>query len=190
MNNDYTAYAIVDTIVDNYFPVLQNLGNELENLEDQLVETMAKESLKELYFIKYRLAHLKRLLWPTREAIGRIARDGSLYFGSRTMLYFRDVYDHVMQSIDMLDLSRDLASELMSLYLSSTSNRLNEIMKVLTIISTIFIPLSFIASLYGMNFHFMPELTLKWAYPVVLVIMGVVASIMLFLVHKKGWFRK
>ena len=190
MNNDYTAYAIVDTIVDNYFPVLQNLGNELENLEDQLVETMAKESLKELYFIKHRLAHLKRLLWPTREAIGRIARDGSLYFGSRTMLYFRDVYDHVMQSIDMLDLSRDLASELMSLYLSSTSNRLNEIMKVLTIISTIFIPLSFIASLYGMNFHFMPELTLKWAYPVVLGIMGVVATIMLFLVHKKGWFRK
>ncbi|WP_292598416.1 magnesium/cobalt transporter CorA [Mesotoga sp. UBA6090] len=190
MSNDYTAYAIVDTIVDNYFPVLQELGNDLENLEDELVETAAREKLKELYILKHRLAHLKRLLWPTRDAIGRISRDGSKYFGDQTSLYLRDVYDHVMQSIDMLDLSRELASELMNLYLSSTSNRMNEIMKVLTVISTIFIPLSFMAGLYGMNFHYMPELSVKWAYPAVLIAMAIVVLIMLFFIHKKGWFRK
>jgi len=190
MNNDYTAYAILDTIVDNYYPVLQSIGNELEKLEEELVETISREKLKDLYSMKHKLAQLKRLVWPTKDVIGRISREESEYFDDQTALHLRDVYDHIIQSLDMLDISRELSSELMNLYLSSTSNRMNEIMKVLTIISTIFIPLSFIVGVYGMNFVHMPELSSKWGYPVVLVVMGVVVFIMLLFIYRKGWFRK
>ncbi|MDK2943290.1 MAG: magnesium transporter [Mesotoga sp.] len=190
MDNDYTAYAILDTIVDNYFPVLQSIGSELEKLEEELVESISREKLKDLYLMKQKLAQLRRLVWPTKDVIGRISREESEYFKDHTVLYLRDVYDHIIQSLDMLDISRELSSELMNLYLSSTSNRLNEIMKVLTIISTIFIPLSFIVGIYGMNFVYMPELSLKWGYPVVLIVMGVVVFIMLLFIRRKGWFRK
>ena len=190
MGNDYTAYAIVDTIVDNYYSVLEVMGNSLESLEDELIVRPGKEKLKELYDLKHQLAELKRILWPTRDAIGQLVRNENAYIERKTALYFRDVFDHSMQAIDMLDLYRELTSELMNLYLSSMSNRMNDIMKVLTIISTIFIPLSFVAGVYGMNFAYMPELEVKWAYPIVLGIMVAIASGMLYFFHRRGWFRK
>ena len=190
LGNDFTVYALIDTIIDNYFPVLQETGSSLEALEDEMILKINKEKLQKLYELKHGLAELKRILWPTRDAIGQLARNENRYIDGKTALYFRDVYDHVIQSIDMLDLYRELASELMNVYLSSMSNRMNEIMKVLTIISTIFIPLSFVAGVYGMNFRFMPELELKWAYPIVLGAMVAIAGAMLYFFHKKGWFRK
>jgi magnesium transporter len=190
---DYLAYALLDTVVDCLFPVLDRLGERMEDVEDALLESPDRRALLDLQEIKRELMHVRRVSWPTRELMASLTRLEEGLVQSETRVYLRDVYDHIVQALDVVENFRDVGTNLMDLYLSSVSNRMNEIMKVLTLIATIFIPLTFIAGLYGMNFNTqaspynMPELNWPYAYPVVLGIMGAVALAMLLFFHRKGW---
>ena len=187
MGSDYLAYAIIDTIVDNYLPVLEELGERLEDLEDQVVSRATESELKSLYELKHELVGVKRILWPSREMISKLINFEQSSISDKVKLYLRDTYDHIVQAIDLVETYRELSSELMSVYLSSLSNKMNEIMKVLTIISTIFIPLSFIAGLYGMNFVNMPELSFKYGYFIVLGVMLGTVYAMLSFFRRRNW---
>lgn len=187
MGPDYLAYAITDTIVDNYLPVLEELGERLEILEDQVVTRATENELKLLYELKHELVGIKRILWPSRELISKLVNFEQDLISEKVKIYLRDTYDHIVQAIDLVETYRELSSELMSVYLSSLSNKMNEIMKVLTIISTIFIPLSFIAGMYGMNFVNMPELKFEYGYFAVLGLMGLLAVGMLSFFWKRKW---
>jgi magnesium transporter len=190
---DYLAYAIIDAVVDGFFPVLEQLGEEIEQLEDSIVTDPRPEFVEELHAIKRRLLGLRRAVWPLRELLGTLTRAEHKLLESDTQLYLRDCYDHSVQLMDLLETYRETASSLMDVYMSSVSTKLNETMKVLTIIATLFIPLSFIASLYGMNFDGgvspwnMPELKWRFGYPLALGLMAACAITMLAYFWRNGW---
>lgn len=172
----YLAYAIIDTVVDNYFPLLEALGDRLEALEPLITANPQPDHVTRLHEIKRELLVVKRALWPTRDMLSTLVRDENDLIPAHVTEYFRDTYDHVAQLIDIVETYRELASGLLDLYLSNVSTKMNEVMKVLTIISTIFIPLGFLAGIWGMNFDGMPELHLPGGYYMALVIMGVIAA--------------
>jgi magnesium transporter len=187
MGPDYLVHALLDAIVDQYFVVLEKLGERIEFLEDELVTRPTPSTLQILHRLKREMIFLRKSVWPLREVIGTLERGESPLIQASTNLYLRDVYDHTIQVIDNVETFRDMLSGMLDIYLSSISNRMNEIMKVLTIISTIFIPLTFIVGLYGMNFKFMPELEWHWGYPAVLLLMLGVTIFMLFYFRRKKW---
>ncbi|MBD3274755.1 MAG: magnesium/cobalt transporter CorA, partial [Candidatus Marinimicrobia bacterium] len=184
---DYLAYALIDAIVDHYFIVLDELGERIIGIEESLMNDPGEEILEEIHGLKREMISLRGAIWPMREVIAQIHRGESELFTEKTLLFLRDVYDHTIQVVDTVESYRDLLSGLMDLYLSTLSNRMNEVMKVLTIIATIFIPLTFIAGIYGMNFENMPELGIPWAYPAVWAVMIGVVIVMLIYFRKKKW---
>jgi len=185
---DYLAYALIDAIVDHYFIVLENLGEQIEFLEEELVTDPNPGTLQSIHELKRELIFLRKSVWPLREVIGALERGESPLFQESSLIYLRDVYEHTIQIIDTVETFRDMVSGMLDIYLSSISNRMNEVMKVLTIIATVFIPLSFIVGLYGMNFSNMPELSWKWGYPMVWgVIISVVVGMLTYFRRKK-WF--
>lgn len=187
MGADYLAYSLIDATIDGYFSILEKMGDRIEDLEDELVVNPTMETLQVIHHLKRQMIVLRKSVWPLREVINRLDRVGSGLIKETTVIYLRDVYDHTIQVIDAIETYRDLLSGMLDIYLSSISNRMNEIMKVLTIIGTIFIPLTFIAGIYGMNFMFMPELGLAWGYPVVLLFMLIIGIIMIFYFRGKKW---
>lgn len=189
---DYLAYALIDATIDSYFPILETLGEKLENLEVEVSENPSKQTVARLHLLKRDLVQLRRAIWPARETLNALLRDEHRMISDNTRVYLRDCYDHTVQLIDMLELYRDIAASLFDIYLSSLSQRTNEVMKVLTVIATIFIPLGFIASLYGMNFDTrsawnMPELGWRFGYPAVLLLMAAVALGLVVWFRMKGW---
>lgn len=190
---DYLTYALLDAIIDAYFPVMEQHGERLEALDDEILAKPASDAVARVHAIKRELQVFRRLLWPTRDAINSLLRDEHHFFTAETRIYLRDCYDHTLRIIELLEAQRELAADLVDLYLSSASHRMNEIMKVLTVITTIFIPLSFIAGVYGMNFDRtasawnMPELGWRWGYPFSLGLMLVVAAGLVAWFKRKGW---
>lgn len=187
MGADYLAYALIDAIVDNYFMVLEKLGETLEDIEDKLVTNPSTETLRTIHDLKREMVFLRKSVWPLREVISRLERSESALINKSTCVYLRDVYDHAIQVMDSVETFRDMLSGMLDIYLSSVSNRMNEVMKVLTVISTIFIPLTFLAGVYGMNFRHMPELEQTWTYPVILTFMFAIAIMMVIYFRRKKW---
>ncbi|NJO71378.1 MAG: magnesium/cobalt transporter CorA, partial [Oscillatoriales cyanobacterium RM1_1_9] len=191
---DYLAYAILDAIIDGYFPVLEDYSDRLEDLEDEVLFKSNRGTLERIYETKREILFLRRTIWSQREALYSLVRDRTHLIGKKTRVYLQDCYDHAVNLVDMLETYRELASDLTNLYLSSISNKMNEIMKFLTIVSAIFIPLTFIAGLYGMNFDpdksplNMPELDWYWGYPVCLAVMLITALGLIFYFWRRGWF--
>ncbi len=184
---DYLAYAIIDTIVDGYFPVLETIGDRLQELEDEVLFNPGPEKLRDLNRMKNQLVNLRRAIWPQREAVNSLVRDENPLVTKEATLYLRDTYDHCVQTSEVAEMYREMVTGLMSIYLSAVANRTNDVMKVLTIVATIFIPLTFVAGVYGMNFQHMPELPLWWTYPLVLLLMLAVGICMLIFFVRKGW---
>jgi magnesium transporter len=184
---DYLAYGLIDLIVDNYFVVLEAIGEKIEDLEERLIYQPGPDALTEIHKLKRQMLYLRKALWPLREIIGTLSRGESPRIKDTTYIYLRDVYDHTIQIIDTLETYRDIVSGMLDIYLSSISNRMNQIMKVLTIISTVFIPLTFIVGLYGMNFKYMPELEWEWGYPAVLVVMILISIAMTVYFRTRKW---
>ena len=184
---DYLTYALIDTVIDGFYPVLESMGEYLEDLEGETLESAQLVHLRKIYEVKRQLLELRRAIWPQREAINSLIRDESPLVGDMVRMYLRDCYDHAVQVIDVTETYRELAGALMDLYLSAVSQRTNDVMKVLTVMASIFIPLTFLAGIYGMNFEHMPELSRPWAYPTLLGLMALVAGIMLTYFWRKGW---
>jgi len=184
---DYLAYALMDSIVDNYFLILENIGERIEATEQQLTINPTSETLHSIRKLKMEMIFLRKSIWPLREVISNLERGESPLIHEYLNAYLRDVYDHTIQIIDTVESLRDMISGLLDVYLSSISNRMNEVMKVLTIFASIFIPLTFVAGIYGMNFRFMPELEWDWGYFVVLFIMALAAGAMLVYFKRKKW---
>ena len=192
---DYLAYAILDAVIDSYFPVLEKYGERLDALDDQITLHEEQGTLQDFHQLRGELLFLRRAIWPHREAMAALSREVSPLITLETRVHLRDCYDHTIQLIDFLETNRDLCSDLRDYYLSKVSNRMNEIMKVLTIIATIFIPLTFITGLYGMNFdthdspYNMPELHTRFGYPTVWgVMIAVVAGLVMFF-KRRGWLK-
>lgn len=191
---DYLAYALLDAIIDGFFPVLEEYGEKIEALEDEVVANPSRQTLEKIHAVKRELLGLRRAIWPQRDAINALIRDGSDLMSHDVHIYLRDCYDHAIQVLDMVETYRELAASLMDVYLSSVSNKMNEIMKLLTVISSIFIPLTFIAGVYGMNFNTekspfnMPELDWYWGYVACWAIMLATAFSLVFFFWKRGWF--
>jgi magnesium transporter len=189
---DYLAYALLDAVIDGFFPVLEHLGERLEELELE-VTTASGGRAKQIHDLKRELLTVRRAIWPQRDLINALLRDDSPHISKETRLYLRDTYDHAVLVMDMVETFREIASGLMDLYLSAVSTRMNEIMKVLTIISTIFLPLTFIAGIYGMNFdsgsspYNMPELHWRYGYPFALALMLTSAVVLVYSYRRKGW---
>ena len=187
MGSDYLVYSLIDTIVDNYFLVLERLGEKIELLEEALVAQPAPPTLREIQKFKNQMIFVRRVVWPLREVISSLGRKESPLVKETTEIYLRDVYDHVVQVMDTVEVYREMLSGMLDIYLSSVSNRLNSVMKVLTIIATIFMPLTFIAGIYGMNFKYMPELEWRWGYPAVWLVVALIGVSMLIYFRKKKW---
>jgi magnesium transporter len=185
--SDYLAYSLIDAVVDNIFSVLEKIGDGLETLEDETVENPTTETVHKIHELKKQMILVRKSVWPLREVVSHLERCGSSLIKQETQVYLRDVYDHLIQIIDSIETNRDVLSGMLDIYLSSTSNRLNEVMKFLTVVGTIFIPLTFISSVYGMNFRYMPEIDQVWGYPLTLVIMSLIAAYMLLYFRRKKW---
>lgn len=192
--SDYLAYTLLDAIIDGFFPVLEEYGEKIEELEDEVVSNPSRQTLEKIHAIKRELLGLRRAIWPQRDAINALIRDGSDLISHDVHIYLRDCYDHAIQVLDMVETYRELAASLMDVYLSSVSNKMNEIMKLLTVISSIFIPLTFIAGVYGMNFdpskspYNMPELDWYWGYPACWAMMLTTAFGLVYFFWRRGWF--
>jgi magnesium transporter len=184
---DYLAYALIDAVVDNYFRILEAMGDTIEDLEEAALGQPSLETLHRIHHLRGEMLVVRRAVWPLREVLGQMYRGEIGLVTEETQLFLRDVYDHAVQVIDTTETLREVLSGAMDLYLSGVSNRMNEVMKVLTIIATIFIPLSFFAGLYGMNFQYMPELSIRWAYPALLSFMAVLSGGMLWAFRRRGW---
>ncbi len=184
---DYLAYALIDAIVDHYFVILEFIGTKIEDLEEETIETPKKDVLERIHALKREVIFLRKQIWPLREVIAGLSKQASPLITENTAFFLRDVYDHAIQVIETIESYRDLLSSLIDLYLSNVSNRMNEVMKVLTLIATIFIPLTFIAGVYGMNFKHMPELDWPWAYGAVWCLMAAIAIGLLIFFRKKNW---
>jgi len=187
MGPDYLVHALLDLIVDRYFGVLEGLGDRMESLEEELVENSTTQTLETIHHLKREMAFLRRSIWPLREVISALERSDSPLIQQATCIYLRDAYDHAIEVMDALEIFRDMLSGMLDIYLSSVSNRMNEVMKVLTVIATLFIPLTFVAGVYGMNFKYMPELEWRWAYPLVWLVMISVAGLMVAYFRRKKW---
>ena len=187
MPPDYLLYTLLDAIVDNYFAILEKFGEKIESLEEQLVRNPDERILQKIHSIKRELISLRKSVWPLRELVSELQRSESELISESTVIYFRNVYDHTIQVIDTVETFRDMISGMLDIYLSSISNRMNAVMKVLTIIATIFIPLTFIVGIYGMNFKNMPELEWKWGYGAVWLVILIVAACMLVYFRRKKW---
>jgi magnesium transporter len=186
MGADYLAYSLVDAIIDNYFIILESVGEKVENIEQDVVSNPKPEILQQIYNLKREMIYLRKSVWPLREVINNLLREESKLIKKSTHIYLRDLYDHTIQVIDTIETFRDMISGMLDIYMSSVSNKMNEVMKVLTIFAAIFIPLTFIAGVYGMNFQYMPELSIPWAYPaiwMIIIIVGV--SLLLYFKHKR-----
>lgn len=193
MGADYLAYSLLDSVVDAYFPVLERYGERLDELEQEVVTRSGPATVARVHDIKTDLLILRRAIWPHRDAFNALVRDKNPFIGPEAIIYLRDCYDHIVQIIDLVEMYRELGSDLRDLHYNSVSNRMNQIMKVLTVITTIFMPLTLIAGIYGMNFDpdsspwNMPELRWRWGYPVTLAGMALVTVAMLILFRRKGW---
>jgi magnesium transporter len=177
----------MDAVIDNYFFIMEKLGEAIEEIEDEVVISPTSETVQTIHDLKRQMIFLRKSVWPLREVISRLEQSDSALIAKSTLIYLRDAYDHAIQVMDSVDTFRDTLSGMLDIYLSSVSNRMNEIMKVLTIIATIFIPLTFIAGVYGMNFRYMPELEQHWGYPLVLIVMALIACVMLVYFRRKKW---
>lgn len=186
--SDYLFYRFIDTIVDNYFLVLDSLAEKLEELEDEVMDKPSNQTLQKLQRIRKETIYLRRSIYPLRESINSISKSENPLLNRETERFLNDVYDHTIQIIESMETYRDLHSSIMDLYMNMASNKMNEIMKVLTIMSTIFIPITFIAGIYGMNFQHMPELSYEWAYPAVWILMLAVVIGMMIFFRSKKWF--
>lgn len=191
---DYLTYCLLDSIIDGFFPVLEAYGEDLEELEDEVVTKPTQQSLEKIHSLKRDLLNLRRSIWPMRDAISVLIRDSEDLLSDEVRVYLRDCYDHAVQVLDMVETYREVASSLMDVYVSSVGNRMNEVMKLLTVISSIFIPLTFIAGVYGMNFNTekspynMPELDWYLGYPLCWALMLAIAFGLIFYFWKRGWF--
>lgn len=187
MGADYLAYALLDAVVDSYFAILENLGEQIELLEEELINRPSPDTLSRIHHFKREMILLRKAVWPLREIIGGLQRVGSPLIQDSTAIFLRDIHDHTIQIMDTIETFRDILSGLLDLYLSSISHRMNEVMKVLTVIATVFIPLTFVAGVYGMNFDYMPELHWRWSYPVLWLIMLGIAGGMMIYFRRKQW---
>jgi magnesium transporter len=184
---DYLAYTILDGVVDRYFGVLESLGEKVEDLEGELVANPSSDALHRLHNLKREMIYMRKAVWPLREVVAGLERCESPLIRNSTRPYLRDVYDHAIQVMDAVETLRDMLSGMLDIYLSSISNRMNEVMKVLTIFASIFAPLTFLAGVYGMNFHYLPELTWRWGYPAVWLVMLTIGLVMLWFFRRKRW---
>lgn len=184
---DYLAYALMDSIVDNYFTVLETIGDRIEELEDAVVGRPDQDALNEVFRLKRTLVFVRRAIWPLRDAVGTLVRGELALLRKSTAPFLRDLYDHVLRSVDLTETYRDMVAGMLDIYMSSVSNRMNDTMRVLTVIATIFIPLTFIAGVYGMNFDNMPELHVDWGYYAVWGVMAAVAIGLLLFFRRKDW---
>lgn len=184
---DYLAYSLIDSVVDSYFPVLEHLGEVLVDIEEELADRPQRATLQRIHALKRDLMVVRKAVWPLREVVSSLEREGSELIEERTLPFLRDLYEHLVQIIDTTEIYRDSVAGLLDLYLSSVSQRTNEIMKVLTIMATIFIPLTFLVGVYGMNFDYMPELRWPWGYPALWVLMIACAAVMLIAFRIKKW---
>ncbi|SMP73772.1 magnesium transporter [Neorhodopirellula lusitana] len=184
---DYLAYVIADTIIDGYYPVLEVVGDHLESLEDAVIDNPSPAVLGELNRLKNQLINLRRAIWPQREAINELVRGDHSMISDEVGVYLRDTYDHCIQTSEVAEMYREMVTGLMNTYLSSVANRTNEVMKVLTIMASIFIPLTFMAGIYGMNFEHMPELQYQYSYGILWAAMAAVVIGMLIFFYRKGW---
>ena len=184
---DYLAYCLIDAVVDCYFGILEKIGDRIEILEEELISDPNKQTLTQLHHMKRQMIFLRKAVWPLRELINNIERSETKLIGHSTGIYLRDVHDHCIRVIDSVETFRDLLSGMMDIYLSSVSNKMNEIMKMLTIITTIFVPVTFIAGVYGMNFENMPELHTRWGYAAVWVVMITIIIVLLFYFKRRKW---
>ena len=187
MGADYLAYSLIDMVVDGYFTALEKIGDRVEDIEDELVVNHRIETLHDIYNMKRKMIAIRKSVWPLREVISRLDKLGSRMFRENTGVYVRDVYDHTIQVIDAIETYRDLLSGMLDIYLSSISNKMNQIMQVLTIIGTIFIPLTFLAGIYGMNFQYMPELGWRNSYPTLWLIMTAITTVMILFFRRRRW---
>ncbi|UCH71975.1 MAG: magnesium/cobalt transporter CorA [Thermoplasmatales archaeon] len=186
MSSDYLTHALIDAIVDNYYAILEKIGEKVENIEQDVVSDPKPMILQQIYNLKREMIYLRKSVWPLREVINSLIREESKLITKETHIYLRDLYDHTIQVIDTIETYRDMISGMLDIYMSSVSNKMNEVMKVLTIFAAIFIPLTFIAGVYGMNFQYMPELSIPWAYPAVWIIIILVSvSLLVYFKHKK-----
>lgn len=184
---DYLCYGLIDAIVDNYFVILEKLGEATEDLEDELVASPTKDTINKIHNLRREFLYLRKSVWPLREVISAMQRDDSELIRKDTQIYLRDIYDHTVQAIDNIETFREILAGMLDIYLSSLSNKMNEVMKVLTIIATIFIPLTFIAGVYGMNFKYMPEIDWDYGYYFAWGIMVAVGAIMIIYFKKNKW---
>ncbi len=184
---DYLVYLLLDMLIDEYFPLLEDYEERIEALESTIIRSPSGELMEEIYNIRRELLALRRLIWPLRHVMNVLLRDTSLLITPDTRIYFRDCYDHIIQVIDIIEAYRELAASLMEVYMTSMSNKMNEVMKFLTIISTIFIPLTFIAGVYGMNFEYMPELKSPYGYLGTWAVMLAIAFGSLYFFWRRGW---
>ena len=187
MGADYLAYTLLDIVVDQYFVVLEKLGERVEVLEGKLLADPSTATLQKIQKLKKEMLLLRKWIWPLREVISSLERGEFPGIRESTRIYLRDVYDHAIQVMDSIEIYRDMLSGMVDIYLSSLNNRMSAVMKVLTLIATIFMPLTFLAGVSGMNFKHMPELDWPWAYPLVLIIMAIIAILMLILFRRKKW---
>ena len=191
---DFLAYALCDAVLDAFFPSLEKIGDEVELLEERVIAAPFPDTFREIRRLKQRLLQVRRAVWPARDAMNELLREESALVRPETKVFLRDCYDHTVQVMDMVETYREMASGLVDEYMSSVSNRMNEIMKVLTVIATLFIPLTFVVGIYGMNFdrgaspYNMPELGWRYGYPAVLAAMAVVAAGMLYYFRRNKWF--
>lgn len=184
---DYLVYALIDAIVDSYFFILEQIGDCSEDIEQQLMEEPKKEVLQAIYNLKREMIYLNSSIWPLREVVGNLTRTDSVIIKESTRLYLRDVYDHILQVVDIMQSYRDIMTGMLDTYLSSISNKTNDVMKILTIFSSMFIPLTFLAGIYGMNFKYFPELELPWAYPAFWIVTLAIIALMLGYFRRKKW---
>lgn len=187
LGTDYLTYELIDGIVNNYFKVLEDFGERIEDLEAELIKNPGQKTLRSIYALKREVLGLRKAIWPLREVVDILERGDSRLIKKETRIYLRDIYDRVVQAMDTLETYRDMASGMLDIYLSSVSNRLNGVMKILTIITTIFMPLSFLAGLYGMNFRHMPGLDSPIGFDMMVGVMATVFIGMLLFFRKKGW---
>jgi magnesium transporter len=185
---DYLAYALMDAVVDGYYAILESIGDEVETLDAAVMENPAQSTLHQIHDLKREMLVMRRAVWPVREVMSQLLRADNTLVADDTRVFLRDVYDHSVQVLDTVETLRDLTGGLTDLYLSSVGQRQNEVMKVLTIMASIFIPLTFMAGVYGMNFRYMPELGMRWAYPALLGMMALVAAGMAWYFRRKGWW--
>lgn len=184
---DFLLYFLMDNFVESFFLYFDKISKSVEHIEGQAMKDVFKVDLKDIYRSRKELVFIKKYIWPTREVVNYIIKNEPKYFQPQTFVYFRDILDHLFELVDLLEQHNDLIANLLSIYMSTITTRTNEIMKTLTVFTTIFIPLTFLTGIYGMNFQYMPELKLKWAYPILLILMALIGMVLIIFFKRKKW---